>query len=96
MCVVFEVDLNDITPMEMVSKAAQKVHKLPANMHYRPILGWILGFSDFFNNGTGSSWSETPPQRAPATSSKGFLTGETSFKPSLTSCTLFLSDRVSV
>ena len=36
--VVFEVDLNNITPMEMVSKAAQKVHhKLPVNMHYRSI-----------------------------------------------------------
>ena len=37
--VVFEVDLNDITPMVMVSKAAQKVLKLPDTMHYRPI--WV-------------------------------------------------------
>ena len=37
--VVIEVDLNDNTPMEMVSKAAQNHNKLPPNMHYRSI--WV-------------------------------------------------------
>ena len=33
--VVFEVDLDDNTPMCMVSEAAGKILKLPNGMHYR-------------------------------------------------------------
>ena len=99
--VVFEVDLNGNTPMKMVAKAAQKHNKLPPNMHYRSIWVWDLGVDSavhtfFVNDGTGSSSSETPPQRAPATSSKGYLIGKTRLKLSLISCALFLDDGVSV
>ena len=79
--VVFEVDLNDLTPKRMVSKAAEKVQKLPKGMEYRLLSVRfqhsiaLLGPKELLTDCTVSKSFETLPMRAQETSSFEIRTG---------------------
>ena len=98
---VFEVDLDDNTPMSMVSEAAEQVQKLPKGMHYRLIvinfyelnschLTVSVGSTKLLTDCTGSKWCETLLKRTPVTHSSGKLTGGARTKHWKINCILFL------